>query len=66
MSSTDKIAKKFEEMLQKTEKRKYEIEAEALECISQSKIRLMKKSPFYASLVFRMPFICNYSITLTH
>jgi len=62
MSSTDKIREKFEKQLAEFAERKDEIEEKALEAISMAKIKIMKQSPFFASLLFKLPAIPNYSI----
>lgn len=62
MAASDKLVKKLNKMLEETQNRMEEAEKESIDAISSAKIRLMRQSPFFASLLFRMPMICNYEI----
>lgn len=62
MAASDKLAEKLNKMLEEYADRKIEEEEKALEALSLAKTRLMRQSPFFASLLFRMPMICNYQV----
>ena len=62
MAASDKLVKKLNKMLEETENRKAEAEEKSLEILSSAKIRLMRQSPFFAALLFRMPMVCSYQI----
>ena len=62
MAASDKLVKKLNKMLEETENRRAEAEEKSLEILSSAKIRLMRQSPFFAALLFRMPMVCSYQI----
>ena len=62
MSAAQKVHDKLMKRLQAQHDRQMEVEEEAKAAISLAKSRIMKKSPFFANLLFRMPVIINYDI----
>ena len=62
MAASDKLVEKLNKMLEETAERVEEAEKASLDILSSAKIRLMRQSPFFAALLFRMPMVCSYEI----